>query len=238
MPPARQKDVKKSIVIAMDIGSTYSGVACGLTGDRSRSNNFQLDVVRGWPISGDNKCDLQKVPTQLHYGEDGKINWGYNIPDDAKRLEWFKLLFTDKAKLPGYLQTSPHLAKTQAMLDELGIDAETAMTDYLKQIWNHTLNHLRRTRGSGLFESTPFIVILTVPAIWTESSRKRMREAAKRAGILDECLPGATTLKFISEPEAAAIASLYSELDDRPDVEEGTIFIVVDCGGGTVVGFI
>lgn len=58
-----------------------------------------------------------------------------------------------------------------------------------------------------------------------------MRQAAERASILDNRLAGATSLKFISEPEAAAISILYSDFDDRPGVEKGTRFIVCDCGG-------
>lgn len=61
---------------------------------------------------------------------------------------------------------------------------------------------------------------------------------------------GETTLTFISEPEAAALATL-SGVDGRCDihvrssstmhsiswinlVQEGDSFVVVDCGGGTV----
>ncbi|KAK7914959.1 hypothetical protein PG985_012662 [Apiospora marii] len=235
MPPSRQNNNRKKGVIGLDVGTTFSGASYGLTGTRSVSNRIEVEVVRGWPrADGFGRSDNQKVPTQLHYGVDGSIRWGYNIPDDAKRLEWFKLHFSDKAKLPKDVQNSPQLKKSQEMLDEMGIDADTAMAEYLKRLWNHTIEQFRRHRGAGLVDSIPFIVVLTVPAIWTETARKRMREAAKRAGILDDRLPGVTKLQFISEPEAAAISSLYSELDDRPDVKKGTRFIVLDCGGGTV----
>jgi len=101
----------------------------------------------------------------------------------------------------------------------------------VKLLWNHAIAEIKRDKGQGVIESTPFHVVLTVPAVWPESARNRMRQAAQQAGILEDRLAGATILKFISEPEAAAISMLYSELDDRPDVTEGTKFIVCDCGG-------
>ncbi|KAK7961949.1 uncharacterized protein PG986_002774 [Apiospora aurea] len=239
MPPVRQNAKKASkpraaLVIAIDFGTTNSGVACGLTSDRVRSGQAKLEVIRGWPATRRSQRDLQKVPTRLHYGEDGQISWGYDIPDDVKPLQWFKLLLLDKDDFPGYLRGSTHLQEAQDMIRQLGKDATTVTADYLRLLWQHTLESLKKIRGKGLVESTPFHVVLTVPAVWPEIARNRMRKAAEDAGILDRRLGGVTSLKFISEPEAAAISILYSELDDRPDLKTGTKFIVCDCGGGTV----
>ncbi|KAK8061903.1 hypothetical protein PG994_008269 [Apiospora phragmitis] len=103
----------------------------------------------------------------------------------------------------------------------------------MRLLWNHILKKLDKIRGRQLVASTPIRVILTVPAIWTENARGRMRYAAVRAGILDDRLGGETTLDFISEPEAAAISVLYSELENRPDVKNGK-FIVADLGSDIV----
>lgn len=45
-----------------------------------------------------------------------------------------------------------------------------------------------------------------------------MREAVERAGMLGKRIAGETQLSFISEPEAAALATL-SEMDGRADVK-------------------
>lgn len=42
-----------------------------------------------------------------------------------------------------------------------------------------------------------------------------------------------THLTFVSEPEAAALATL-KRVDGRCDIEDGDCFVVCDCGGGTV----
>ncbi|KAL2016086.1 hypothetical protein VTK56DRAFT_4293 [Thermocarpiscus australiensis] len=60
-----------------------------------------------------------------------------------------------------------------------------------------------------------------------------MREAASQAGLLGKRIAGETELSFVSEPEAAALATL-SSMDGRGDIKAGDTFVVVDCGGGTV----
>ena len=55
----------------------------------------------------------------------------------------------------------------------------------------------------------PFKVFITIPAIWPEYAKDRMRQAVDSAGILhrDFPSPGKTELHFIYEPEAAALAT-------------------------------
>lgn len=60
-----------------------------------------------------------------------------------------------------------------------------------------------------------------------------MREAADKAGLIQHRLGGQTQLSFVSEPEAAALATL-ADIGARPDLSPGVSFTVVDCGGGTV----
>lgn len=60
-----------------------------------------------------------------------------------------------------------------------------------------------------------------------------MQQAVKTARILDKRQRVADTiLTFVSEPEAAALATL-KHVDGRCDVKSGDSFVVCDCGGGT-----
>jgi molecular chaperone DnaK (HSP70) len=59
-----------------------------------------------------------------------------------------------------------------------------------------------------------------------------MKEAADKAGILDDRLAGLTTLSFAPEPEAAALASLF---ESKPSIDAGDVFVICDAGEGTVV---
>lgn len=83
-----------------------------------------------------------------------------------------------------------------------------------------------------------------------------MQDAAKFAGILESRDAGETRLSFLSEPEAAAVATMVDLTEknninvnslaaptyrsyavsaaDQITSQRGDTFVVVDCGGGTV----
>ncbi|CAG0924129.1 unnamed protein product, partial [Notodromas monacha] len=97
--------------------------------------------------------------------------------------------------------------------------------------------------------------VLTVPAIWRQPAKQLMREAAYKAGMASADQP--QRLLIALEPEAAAIYCRklkFWDLKDRSpamsthtwhgntcfteyvikELEKGTTYMVVDCGGGTV----
>ncbi|XP_061185466.1 heat shock 70 kDa protein 12A-like [Saccostrea echinata] len=96
-------------------------------------------------------------------------------------------------------------------------------------------DHLFQTLGDRghPMETSQILFVLTVPAIWTESAKQFMREAAVQAGI------HTNQLVLALEPEAA---SLYCQrvpsqfmscgTDDRIN-SPGTQYLVADIGGGT-----
>ena len=59
-----------------------------------------------------------------------------------------------------------------------------------------------------MVEQSRLHVIITMPAIWPAYAQSRMRASVRASGILDSRLAGATALRFITEPEAAALATL------------------------------
>mmetsp|Transcript_4638 Transcript_4638/g.5737 ORF Transcript_4638/g.5737 Transcript_4638/m.5737 type:complete len:694 (-) Transcript_4638:136-2217(-) len=71
--------------------------------------------------------------------------------------------------------------------------------------------------------------VLTVPAIWLESDKQFMREAARQARIIDDV--NSNDLILALEPECAAvrIAALKNI-----NLQTGDKLLVLDCGGGTV----
>lgn len=60
-----------------------------------------------------------------------------------------------------------------------------------------------------------------------------MLEAAEMAGLIQKRLGGYTKISFVSEPEAAALATL-ADIGGCPDLKPGDTLTIVDCGGGTV----
>ncbi|XP_060566343.1 heat shock 70 kDa protein 12A-like [Ruditapes philippinarum] len=74
--------------------------------------------------------------------------------------------------------------------------------------------------------------VLTVPAIWGDTSKQFMREAAENAGIENE------RLIIALEPEAA---SIYCRLvpttrnqDSLGKLPSGSKYMILDAGGGTI----
>lgn len=148
-------------------------------------------------------------------------------------MEWFKLLLLDEDDLNEQHPDSLQLKRARTLLQRAGKTAVSAVADYLRMLWAHTLNDIEKDLGEIAVEGLPFRVVLTVPAVWTTRAVSRMRRAAKEAGILKERLAGETTVHFVSEPEAAAIAT-FEDLKVRPNFREGDTFVVCDAGGGTV----
>ncbi|KAF5713871.1 hypothetical protein FMUND_7702 [Fusarium mundagurra] len=78
-----------------------------------------------------------------------------------------------------------------------------------------------------------FQVVIPLPAIWPPYAQHRMKVAAKQAGILDSRPAGPTTLRFVSEPEATALATI-KDLSKRSSIKAGDTIVVCDAGGGMV----
>lgn len=80
----------RKIIVGIDFGTTYSGVAWAETQRPDRRV-----AITVWPISKTAREgeSSDKVPTKLRYnGND--VEWGFSIPVNAPEeevIEWFKL---------------------------------------------------------------------------------------------------------------------------------------------------
>lgn len=81
----------RKIIVAIDFGTTYSGVAWAETQRYDRRT-----AITNWPVSQtirEGKAS-EKVPTRLRYHGQNEIEWGFQVPLQAPRgevVEWFKL---------------------------------------------------------------------------------------------------------------------------------------------------
>ena len=81
---------ERKIVVGIDFGTTYSGIAWAETKRPDRRV-----AITSWPISrtvseGESS---DKVPTKLYY-RGSQVEWGFTIPmtaPDDEIIEWFKL---------------------------------------------------------------------------------------------------------------------------------------------------
>lgn len=223
----------------------FSGVAYAYCGGNAPPGHNDIHLVLRWPENQASNSDQSKVPSLIYYNPEARnISWGYNIPEGATPIEWFKLLLLDEKDLPDYLKTSKKVKDAGAELRRLRKDAVDVIGDYLRLLWDATLGDAVSTYGTLINGSvvgrktvgaTPIHVVFTVPAIWKPEIREKMLTAAERAGIFADRNCSKTTWSFVSEPEAAALATLHSDIKPRPDLRPGDAFTILDCGGGTVV---
>ncbi|RPA90381.1 actin-like ATPase domain-containing protein [Choiromyces venosus 120613-1] len=207
-----------SIKIGVDFGTTYSGIAWVA----HTSTPEEINVIDRW-VTGRNRTSA-KVPSEISYGPSG-VKWGFGIPSKEPKLAWFKLLL-DPSKYSLANATNSPLTKTRQMIPT-GKRPVNVVADYLSELHKHTIEHLVKTLGKEVVEVSPLDFILTVPAVWSDAAKNLTLQAAELAGF-----GGGSSLRLISEPEAAAVCCLR---DIEPNhLQVGDTFVVADCGGGTV----
>lgn len=94
--------------------------------------------------------------------------------------------------------------KTAHMLRELQIAPVTAVTDFLSSVLKVTTESIERTYETRWVRESTTEYVLTIPAIWSDSAKDLMVQAAEKAGF------GKHRVDFnlISEPESAAAYTL------------------------------
>lgn len=230
------------LVIAIDFGTTYSGVAYRfLTAvDKMSANlkpmdiNRHIEVLTLWP--GKEAHSHEKAPTVLAYQPDGRVKeWGFKVNDTHRiQVAHFKL---------GLQRVSDHYKELDEQFSALGnfladprwrhpsLPTKKAVdftADFLTCLRKYAEQHLQSNANiRAVLGGSKVSYVITVPAIWKDGAKQLTRDAALRAGIPE------TNLVFIAEPEAAALycATISQELD----LLKGDRFVICDAGGGTVV---
>lgn len=195
--------------------SRYSGVAWTW----SKAEN--TEIITSWETTTYSNADNEKVPSALHISTapGREVSWGYVATEsDEIPLRWFKLLLIDEKDLPRDVRDSTQIQEARTYLKRINKTAIEMIGLYLRHLWNHTIQIITTAVGKSILNYSQHHVVITLPAIWPEYAKSRMREAAKIAGIVQKRLEAETSLTFVTEPEAAALATL-SDLTARPDIK-------------------
>ncbi|KAK4141961.1 chaperone protein DnaK [Dichotomopilus funicola] len=211
----------RKIIVGIDFGTTYSGVAWAETQRPDRRV-----AITVWPISKSTREgeSSDKVPTKLRYNGN-QPEWGFSIPVNAPTdevIEWFKL------DLDPSLQSMGTAVSSAAARG--GRNVDKLVTDYLSALGEHLTYTLREKLGEGVVKNTALEFVVTVPAIWSDLAKDKTKQACQKA------VEGLSTTKahihLISEPEAAAIYALHGL--DPHGLQANDSFVICDAGGGTV----
>ncbi|KAH8725615.1 hypothetical protein GQ44DRAFT_771933 [Phaeosphaeriaceae sp. PMI808] len=229
------------ILVGIDFGTTFSGVAWAFS-----KQPDDIQIITNWDSVEPHNSDKGKAPTKIAYERRNleerlrgandqnrlRVDWGYGV-EEANAAEWFKLLLLDEAEMDEGQSKSPQIQRAISLLQEAGKTPVQAVADYLRMLWLHAVSNMERSLGKEMIEGLQFQVVCTVPAVWNSAAVNKMRTAAQDAGITSQRPAGLTSLEFVSEPEAAALAT-FEDLKARPTIKQGDTYVVCDAGGGTV----
>ncbi|CAB4491839.1 unnamed protein product [Rhizophagus irregularis] len=197
------------VIVGLDFGTTYSGFTC------CHISDSKIYLHTKWPP----REVYPKINTILQYDRNF-VNivdvgqWGYPEQDEKRPVELFKL----------------HLGTLQENLKpRLPVAYKKAITDYLYKL-GKLIKETVKKNWVGINFTENVLLVLTVPAEYSEKEKAIMRECAHNAGLISE--GDSLLLQFTTEPEAAAIYCM-DKLREY-DLTIGTTFMIVDCGGGTV----
>lgn len=249
---------KDALIIGIDFGTTYSGVAWSITKDPSN-----VMVVNSWPGGASENRSAGQVPSVIAYNpkEPHKYKWGFDITStNANQLAWFKLLLNQSTYNSDcsttVVSSSSHSLMTQRMQASIaaakeleaklretsaripaGKEVVDVIADYMTELVNYTNKALENTYPASMINQLgniiPIHYILTVPAVWSDRAKAMTLQAAKKAGM-SGTNSVQKSVRLISEPEAAAMHCLRFYQDTQNCLQVGDIYVVADCGGGTV----
>ncbi|KIW07011.1 uncharacterized protein PV09_01906 [Verruconis gallopava] len=235
----------RRLVISIDFGTTYTGIAFATPlGSSSKLND--IDIVLDW---GENMGNMDKVPSVISYSNKSKdgneANWGKDLAPGAVAMKHMKLRLQAHSvsnELEFLLQfldgtrnlDFAHIKDSKGMPEYTAKAPEDITSDYLAKVFEHvlqTVNGFSKT----VRETIPTDIVITIPVDWGYDAMNSTYRAVTKAGFNEKTFPKLEDVMFVTEPEAAAIytARYYEELNEQ-FLKEDECFILVDAGGGTV----
>ncbi|XP_053383497.1 heat shock 70 kDa protein 12B-like [Mercenaria mercenaria] len=210
-----------SLVVAFDIGTSYSGYAFSFRNDSLNITYADLDHKSPKTLSSvllkpDKKFDSFGIQAEHKYLELAEVNKnnGWHL------FRGFKMV----------LQNDKKLTRSTKVEDINGVSmsALSIFTMSIRFLKDHFLNNV--TKQVPDLEEDDIRYVLTVPAIWGDMAKLFMREAAVQAGISN------SNLKLALEPEVAFIGwqTVMAGKEEAALSKPGTRFMVLDLGGGIV----
>ncbi|XP_076117723.1 heat shock 70 kDa protein 12A-like isoform X1 [Mytilus galloprovincialis] len=232
-----QTPIKNYILVAaIDFGTTFSGYAYSFRHD------YERDKLKIYTNMWAHNSGLSaKAPSAVLIGPDRQVKaFGYEAHrkynELIEREEAMDHLFFEKFKM--MLFTTKNLNNKTLIRDisgkeMLAIDMFALVLGYLR---NHLMQRLQNRDTDNILDENTIQWVLTVPAIWSEKAKQFMRYAADKGGIPSK------HLILALEPEGASLYCKHlpqcitmqgKRMTDNA-LENGTKYIVLDIGGGTV----
>ncbi|XP_060600608.1 uncharacterized protein LOC132754036 [Ruditapes philippinarum] len=228
------------MVASLDIGTAYSG--CSYSYFEEFKTNRTKIYARSW---NSGSIQTAKTPTCVLVKPDGKTveAFGYEAENRYRELIEDNMhtsyYFFRQFKMMLYRKLSEKINRNLMLKDEMGrslpaIDVFAMSIRFLK---DDVLENCNKGRAGIKIVTQDVQWVLTVPAIWNDGAKQFMRESALKAGIEGR------RLTIALEPESASIYCRHQNISagnketgdkDISCFKEGTRYMVIDAGGGTV----
>ncbi|KAJ3504521.1 hypothetical protein NLJ89_g7891 [Agrocybe chaxingu] len=227
----------RKLVVAIDVGTTYSGVSYSIL------DPGQIPEIRGvnrYPAQEHVGGDL-KIPTVLWYDQAGVVQAagaeatrdGIEVQAEDKqwvKSEWFKVYMRPSAtQAPNELHKIPPLP--------LGKSVVEVFADFLRYIFACTKTYIQETHANGkaIWESFDDEIhfVLTHPNSYEGPQQAMMREAAVLARLVPDNEAAQARVSLVTEGEASLHYCIQSGLTTDA-MKEGKGVMIVDAGGGTI----
>ncbi|KAJ5673177.1 hypothetical protein N7507_002304 [Penicillium longicatenatum] len=226
------------IIVGVDYGTTFTGVSYV---DSLKHTIHDINVIRTWPGPSREQDETWKTPSRIAYGTENPlidgatIKWGYMVVPKMKSYTWTKLLLSPETSHPQRSQENVDILEGDGLMriPDFKQGAQDVCADYLRGIYEHIIFFLEQRLTPEIIKVTALDFWFTVPAIWSDKAKHDTYLAVTAAGFGSR--PG-DLISMITEPEAAAVATLSSLSEDERGlaIKNGDGIIICDCGGGTV----
>lgn len=200
--------------ITFDIGTSRSGFAYALSARPTEiiTNQSTTGIIKDLTALLFN--DKKEF---IAFGESARQKYYELITEDQKTWAYydcFKMKLYEKDFKSNVMVTAANGVSQMSYLELL-----TATIKHLDKMWTD-----QTSTYFNLFDHDNFQICITVPAMWSESAKFLMRQAAVNAGLKD------SLIQIILESEAA---SIYCKTIDSENWKPNMRYAVFDLGGGT-----
>ncbi|KAI6119936.1 hypothetical protein EV401DRAFT_2209244 [Pisolithus croceorrhizus] len=246
----------RRLVIAFDIGTTYSGVSYSILTPGEIPEIFPVTRFPHQGLVGGN-C---KIPTVIYYNKQGKVcaigmdDLGDFEPDEVEnwtKVQWLSHLCLDRTStLLNFtihrfkMHLRPKSSATSDAADQITplppdktvIDI---FVDFMEYLYDCTRKYIQETFPNqpdflaSMDRNNAIDFVLTHPNGWEGSQQAQMRQAAVRAKLVPDTDAGHARVHFVTEGEASLHLCIQRGLM-TPEMERGEGVLIVDAGGGTI----
>ncbi|KAF4625520.1 hypothetical protein G7Y89_g12649 [Cudoniella acicularis] len=208
---------KPDLVVGIDFGMTYTGVAW-----TNLQNSIQS--LDDWPGLLD--AHQVKVPTRFIRGKDN--SWGFLVDNDeaeeSERIEEFFKIYLD--------QRSIDIARRNGLQDIPAnvAEAQRLTAYFLQQIYQHIKHSIESSTG-GSWQNKTVEFNFSMPTTWVSLNvLNNFEEAVRASGFGEENRSKHVVNMGLTEAEAAAV---YVASNPQVRFMDGDVLLVCDAGGGT-----